>query len=116
DPPGPEGRSPAYAGRYSAVSQQNSPGQRTIYQDVSIPAVFDSAVLNWTHRIRNHAAEFSDSHYFRVEIRGMDNSLLAIAFSTQRGDQSLGDWEEHTFGLESFRGNTIRIAFVESDS
>ncbi|HKQ39844.1 MAG TPA: M36 family metallopeptidase, partial [Verrucomicrobiae bacterium] len=116
DPPGPEGRSPAYAGRYSALSQQSSPGQRTIYQDVAIPAFFDSAILNWTHRIRNPAGEFSDSHFFRVEIRGLDNSLLAIAFSTRPGDQTLTDWQEHTFGLQNFRGITIRIAFVESDS
>lgn len=116
DPPGPEGRSPAYAGRYSALSEQSSPGQRTIYQDVSIPGFFDSAVLNWTHRVRNHAGEFSDSHFFRVEIRGLDNDLLAIAFSTQPGDQALTEWQEHTFSLQNFRGNTVRIAFVESDS
>ena len=89
---------------------------RTLYQDVSLPTYFDSAVLNWTHRIRNHAGEFSDAHFFRVEIRALDNSLLAVAFTTQPGDGALGDWEEHSFSLQNYRGNTVRVAFVESDS
>ena len=69
-----------FAWALAALSQQSSPGQRVIYQDVTIPAFFDSAVLNWTHRIHNHAGDFSENHYFRVEIRGMDNGLLAVAF------------------------------------
>ena len=116
DPPGPEGRTPPYAGRFSALSQQNSPGQRTIYQDIAIPIFFDSAVLNWTHRIRNHASEFSGEHFFRVEIRALDNSPLGVAFSTEPGDALLNDWQEHSFSLQNYRGSTIRIAFVESDS
>lgn len=116
DPPGPEGRSQPYAGRFSPLSVQNSPGVRTISQDVALPIFFDSAVLNWTHRIGNHATEFSDGHFFRVEIRGLDDSLLAIAFSTNPGDPAFSDWQERSFSLQNFRGNTIRIAFVESDS
>lgn len=116
DPPGPEGRTAPYAGRFSALSQQNSPGQRTLFQDVSLPLFFDSAVLNWTDRIHNHAGEFSDQHSFRVEIRTLDNDVLAVPFDTQAGAPLFSDWQEHSFNLQNFRGNTIRIAFVETDS
>src|SRR5206468_9966882 len=73
DPPGPEPRSPPYAGRFSVLSQQSSPGLRTLYQDVSLPTYFDSAVLNWTHRIHNQAGQFSDDHFLRLDVHALDN-------------------------------------------
>ncbi len=116
DPPGAEGRTPPYAGRLSALFQQREPGRHTLFQEITLPVYMDSAVLNWTDRIRNHAADFAEDQSFRVEIRGWDDSVLATAFATQPGDPLLNDWTERSFDLSGFRGQTIRLAFVEMDS
>ncbi len=116
NPPGPEPATPPYSGRFSVLIQPSSPGRRVLYQDVTIPLYFDSAVLSWTDRIRNHASTFSEEHFFRVEVRSPDGIPLGVAFSTEPGYPALNDWHERSFDLSNFRGTTVRIMFIEEDS
>jgi len=116
DPDSPDDPLPPYAGRYNAFTDQVGGGRHTLYQEVRIPNNVTSATLRWAHRIRNHAAIFSEGQRFRVEIRGTDNTVLGVAFSTQPGDAALQDWVERSFDLGAYRGQTIRIAFAEQDN
>jgi uncharacterized repeat protein (TIGR01451 family) len=116
DPPGDEVPTPPFAGSFSAVSEQLGGGTHVIYQDITLPSDVSSAVLTWTDRIRNFAAEFTSSQYFHVEIRGADDSLIQVAFTTNPGDPLLNDWVTRSFDLSPYIGQTIRIAFVEVDS
>jgi len=116
-PPGPGGATLPFAGSFSALSEQTGGGLHTIYQDILIPSGTTSATLSWVDQIRNFAPQFTtDSQYFHVEIRGTNDSLLQIAFTTQPGDPLTNDWTARSFDLSAYAGQTIRIAFVESDS
>lgn len=116
DPPGPEGLVTPVEGRFSAVAQQNGPGTRTLYQDVTVPVSVSAAWLTWSHRVRNYGPGFGGSQGFRVEVRTADDVVLAVAYATQAGDPLLGEWTRQTFDLLSFRGQPIRIAFIEEDT
>ena len=116
DPPGPEGPMPPRSGRFSVVSVQTSPGTRLLYQDVTLPQYVSQITLAWAHRIRNWGPRFAYDHGFRVEIRDLGDSPLAVAFSTQSTSPLLGEWTECTYDLSTYRGRTVRLAFVESDS
>ncbi|HTQ50185.1 MAG TPA: protease pro-enzyme activation domain-containing protein [Candidatus Acidoferrales bacterium] len=116
-PPGPGGLEPPFAGNFSALSEQTGGGICTLYQDISIPFGASSVTLSWADQIRNLASQYTtNSQYFRVEIRGTNNSLLQIAFTTKPGDPLMNNWTARSFDLSAYMGQTIRIAFVESDS
>ena len=116
-PPGPGGQTPPFAGNFSALSEQTGGGTHILYQDISIPSGASSATLSWVDQIRNFAAQYTtNSQYFHVEIRGTNNSLLQIVFVTKPGDSLTNNWTARSFDLSAFAGQTIRIAFVESDS
>ena len=116
-PPGPGGSRPPFAGTFSALSEQSEGGVCTLYQDVSIPSGSTSATVSWVDQICNFAPDFTtNNQYFRVEIRGTNDSLLATAFTTEPGDPLTNVWTARSFNLSAYIGQTIRIAFVESDS
>jgi len=116
DPSSTDGPLPPFAGGFSALSQQLGAGQAAIYQDVFIPDGALSAVLTWRDRIRNHAGQFSSSQQFRVELRDpADNSVLATLFTTSTSTPLLNEWTNRTVSLNSWRGQTVRLAFVEED-
>lgn len=116
EPPGPDGATPPYAGNYSVVSEQSNSGTHVLYQDITLPVTASSAVLSWVDRIRNYASEFTSNQYFDVEIRTTNDALLQIAFTTRPGDTLLADWTNRSFDLSPYIGETIRIAFAETDA
>ena len=117
NPEGPDGPLLPQEGAYNVVSQQIGAGQHLLYQDVFLPVDLRSAGLSWWHRVRNHGLEFSNPNQeFRVEIRDTNNSVQALAFATQRGDPLLGEWEQHTLDLSPWRGQAVRLAFVQQDN
>lgn len=105
-----------YAGNFSSVTDQNGPGSIILYQDVVIPANATSVVLTWAHMIRNQFNTFAvapQPQEYRAEIRRPDNNVLAIAYRTEPGDPTRTDWMKQSFSLDAFKGQTIRLAFVE---
>jgi uncharacterized repeat protein (TIGR01451 family) len=116
-PPGSDGTSQPFAGNYSALSEQTGPGTHVLYQDVTIPSGASSATLTWVDRIHNHGSQFTTtSQYFHAEIRGTNNTVLQVAFTTKPGDPLITNWVARSFDLSSYIGQKIRVAFVESDS
>jgi uncharacterized repeat protein (TIGR01451 family) len=111
DPPSPDGPLPPFAGSYSALCYQTGPGLMSMYQDVSIPAGVSTATLSWAHRVRNFYSVFSTLQQFRVEIRNTNDTVLAVAFTTNPGDPLLGDWVQRTFDMKAYAGQKVRIAF-----
>ena len=116
DPPGSEAPTPPFAGSFSAESEQTGAGTHVIYQDINLPPGATSAILTWTDRIRNFGAQFAANQYFHVEIRGTNDSLIQLAFTTSPGNPLLNNWSNRTFNLAPYIGRTIRIAFVEVDN
>jgi hypothetical protein len=105
-----------YAGNFSSVTDQNGPGSIILYQDVAIPANATSVVLTWAHMIRNQFNTFAvapQPQEYRAEIRRLDNNVLATAYRTEPGDPTRTDWMKQSFSLDAFKGQTIRLAFVE---
>jgi uncharacterized repeat protein (TIGR01451 family) len=115
-PPGPGGPKPPFAGSFSALSEQSGGGTHTLYQDIAISPGAISATLSWVDQICNFATQYTNGQFFQVEIRGTNNSLLQIAFTTKPGDPLTNGWTARSFDLSAYIGQTIRIAFVESDS
>jgi hypothetical protein len=116
NPVGPDGPLPPFSGRFSALTDQSIPGRHTICQDITIPPAAVKATLRWWDRIRNHAGAFGPSQQFRVEVRDVHDTVLAIPFFTRPGDPLQSDWMERSFDLTPFRGQTLRVAFVQIDS
>ena len=114
NPPGPELPSPPFSGGFYVVSQQSGNGTFTLYQDVAIPSGASPVTLSWVDRIRNYASQFASNHYFHVEIRGTNNSILQVAFTTNPGDQLTNGWTPRSFDLSAYAGQTIRLAFVHA--
>jgi hypothetical protein len=111
NPASPDGPLPPLNGNHSALSNQSGPGTYMIYQDVTIPAG-SQLMLEWAHRIRNHATAFQDPNQeYRVEIRTMSGQSITV-FSTNPGNPRLQGWTVRTANLAAFAGQTIRIAFV----
>jgi uncharacterized repeat protein (TIGR01451 family) len=116
DPEGPDFALPPYQGKFSAMTDQVGGGSHILYQDVFIPADAQSATLSWVDMIRNHGTEFSHlSQEFRVEIRDLADNVLALAFTTKPGDALTNDWTRREFDLSNFRGQWVRVAFIEED-
>ncbi len=105
-----------FAGRFSAWCRQDSAGRNTLIQELALPIQIDGATLNWRDLIENEAPDFSSNQFFRVEILGVDHSLLAVAFATKPGNPNRSGWTERSFDLTPWRGQKVRIAFVEEDS
>src|SRR5262249_45859584 len=116
DPASPDIPLPVFEGSFCAVTDQTGPGVRTLRQDVFVPFGSEAVTLRWADRIRNFGGAFSSNQRFRVEIRTTNNTVLAQAYSTQPGDPLLNDWVQRSFDLSPYRGQSIRVAFVEQDN
>jgi len=115
-PPGGEPACAPLAGQFEAMSQQTGYGKRAIWQGVVVPPDAADVTLSWTEQVRNLAPQFSASQQFRVEIRNNSNEVLAIPYITGESNQLLGEPTPRSISLNPWRGQTIRIAFVEEDS
>jgi hypothetical protein len=116
DPESPDGALSPIAGSYSALSQQLGNGQHVLYQDFFIPDSATNVVLSWTDRIRNHATQFTTNQLFRVELRNPANDVvLTTLFTTTNGFSLFSGPTTRTFNLNQYRGQNMRLAFVEID-
>ncbi len=117
DPDSPDGALPPLAGNYDALAIQNGNGKHTLSQEIYLPDGATSTMLKWTHDIRNHAGTFAANHRFAVELRrATDDTLLATVFSTQPGDTAFAGPTNRTASLQAYRGEHVRLVFVEEDS
>ena len=116
DPDGPEGTNAPLSGRFNAMTAQIGAGQHLLYQEVFIPADALDVTWLWSDRIRNHTPYFGPRQDFRAEVRTTNDTVLALAFTTELGDPLLNDWTQRRFDLTRFRGQTVRLAFYQEDS
>lgn len=117
DPESEDGPLPPLAGAASALVRQNGNGRHGLWQDVTIPEGLGQVTLRWSDRIRNHAADFAAHQQYRVELRDPDsNQPLSVLFTTQPGEPLLRDWTNREFDLSEYRGQQVRLAFVEEDA
>jgi subtilase family serine protease len=110
-PYSPDPASPPYAGNYDAVGDEEGQGTFYMYQDVSIPSGVASATLNWAQRVRNFYTSFSSVQQYQVRICNTNNTVLAVAFSTEPGQTLLGNWVQTNYNMTSFAGRKVRVMF-----
>ena len=116
DPASSDAASAPFAGSFSALSDQLGNGSHAIYQDVLIPIGATSVVLSWRDRIHNHALQFSSSQQFRVELRNpTNNAPLTTLFFTTNNSPLFTEWTNRSVNLMGWRGQYVRVAFVEVD-
>ena len=116
-PPGSGGHVTPFAGSFCALSEQTGGGIHTLYQDIAIPIGANSATLSWADCIRNFGTQYTtNTQYFHVEIRRTNNALLQLAFTTAPGSPLTNNWTTRSIDLSAYVGQTVRIAFVESDT
>ena len=116
DPDSPDGAMPPLTGSFSGLAVQLGNGQHTLAQEFYIPDNATSVTLAWRQQIRNHAGLFSSNQGFAVELhRTEDNALLGTLFSTQPGDPAFSDPANLTASLMPWRGQRVRLVFVEQD-
>lgn len=117
DPGSPDGALPPIAGTFGALAIQNGNGKHTLAQEFYLPDGATSTSLKWTHDIRNHAGTFAANHRFAVELRrAADDTLLATLFTTQPGDAAFAGPTNRMASLQAWRGERVRLVFVEEDS
>ena len=115
DPQSFDGPSLPFAGDFSIVTDQTGGGHHVLYQDILIPADARNATLRWVDKIRNHSTQYHFNQFFQVEIRDSDDEVLAVLFTTAPGFPLTNDWTARSFDVSKFRGQTVRLAFVEED-
>lgn len=115
DPQSPDLPSPPFDGNFSVLTDQIGGGHNVLYQEVFIPAETRGATLSWVDKIRNHSTQYDFNQFFRVEIRDTADDTMAVAFTTAPGFPLTNNWTRRTFDLTPYRGQTIRIAFIEED-
>ena len=108
-----------YAGNFSTVTDQNGPGSIILFQDIAIPTNAASVVLTWADMIRNQFNTFvpngpgQQPQEYRVEIRNLNDVILATPYRTEPGDPTITSWQKRSYNLDAFKGQTIRIVFIE---
>jgi uncharacterized repeat protein (TIGR01451 family) len=115
DPQSFDGPSLPYEGNFSVVTDQIGGGYHFMYQDVFIPARARGVRVSWVDKIRNHSTQYDLNQYFRVEIRDPEHQLLQVLFETPPGFPLTNDWTARSFDLTAYRGQTVRLMFVEED-
>ena len=115
DPQSIDGPSAPFAGEYSVVTDQTGGGHHVLYQDLFIPAEARNATLKWMDKIRNHSTQYDFNQFFRVEVRDMTGDVLSVLFMTEPGFPLTNDWTLRSFDMSKFRGQRVRVAFVEED-
>lgn len=117
DPDSPDGARTALLGSFEAMSYQNGNGLHTLSQEFFIPEGATGTQLGWRHEISNHAGSFTATHRFAVELRrAEDNLLLSTLFSTSSNSPAFSGPTNLTVSLQPWRGERVRLVFVEEDS
>lgn len=114
------GALPPYAGSFCSTTDLTGGGGfftlfQTIYQDVTIPANANYAVLRWVDRMRNFAGQFFNpprAQRFIVEVRTLSDAPLEILYLTENGDNPFSDWTKRSADLRRYAGQRVRIAFT----
>lgn len=118
DPDSPDGARPALAGSFSALAVQNGNGRHTLSQEIFVPeGATSGTLLRWRQEIRNHAGSFASNHRFAVELRAATtDALLATLYTTTTNDLAFSGPTNRSASLAAWRGERVRIVFVEEDS
>ncbi len=110
------------SGSFDAVSNQTGPGLNSLFQLVSLPDSFQTAIFSWADRIENFASVFSDPNQeFRVSLVDAAGSVIETVFSTNPGDTTSQSGPnlrsfDVTMALLPFAGQDIGILFEQQDN
>jgi hypothetical protein len=118
DPDSPDGPRPALAGSFGALAVQNGNGRHTLSQEIFVPdGATSGTLLRWRQEIRNHAGVFAEHHRFAIELRdAAEDTLLATLYTTTTNDPAFSAPTNRSVSLAAWRGQRVRIEFVEEDS
>ena len=73
--------------------------------------------LRWRQEIRNHAGAFAANQRFAVELRdAASDALLATLYTTTTNDLAFSASTNRSVSLASWRGQRVRVVFVEEDT
>jgi uncharacterized repeat protein (TIGR01451 family) len=111
-----DGATAPFAGGFSTVTDQTGPGRHELFQEIVVPVRAGPVMLRWMDRLRNFGGQFTSNQYFRVEVCDVSSNVLAIAYATQAADALFTNWVQRSFDLGPFRGQTVRVAFIEEDA
>jgi hypothetical protein len=118
DPNSQDGPHPALNGAFSAIAVQNGNGRHTLSQEIQIPdGATSGTMLRWRQELRNHAGVYDASQRFSVELRdAATDALLATLYSTTPTNLAFEGPTNRSASLAAFRGQRVRIVFVEDDA
>ncbi|GLX84192.1 hypothetical protein tloyanaT_04440 [Thalassotalea loyana] len=120
DPCGPALPMSPISGSYDLVSAQCGPSTASFYQDLVLSSNFDSILLSWDDRIRNHHSSFNDSSQeFKVRLYDSNLSLINEIFSTNPNDAltQIGPNNrafDVTNILTGYAGQQVRLEFWQN--
>ena len=118
------------SGTFAAMTDQNGPGSHILFQDIALPTA-STDTLTFSYYVRT-AATFSNpnsmsyattpNQQFRVDVLDPTSSSFFGASTTgvltnifQASSNTTG-YQTLNFDLTPFAGNTIRLAFRETDN
>lgn len=106
-----------FSGNHAVAFQSLAQGPMTLSQVVTLPADAKGAVLSWVDQIQNDAPRYAPpDQTFRVEVQTLDGFPLATLHQRITGDVLRTPWSRRSASLGAFAGQTVRIAFIESDN
>ncbi len=106
-----------FNGRYSVTFLSGYPGPLKLSQVVALPSTATNAVLSWVELVRNDAPRYAPpDHSFRVEVQTPDGFPLAVLQEYSPGDPLRSPWSRRSASVGQFAGQTVRLAFIESDT
>ena len=100
----------AHDGTYSGVVGGANDADDTFYQEVTIPSNADSATLTYWWYIYTQDSDINPYDYLYVEVRNTGGTVLAT-LETLANTSTTGAWQQSSFALPDFIGETIQIAF-----
>jgi Fungalysin metallopeptidase (M36)/Calx-beta domain/Fungalysin/Thermolysin Propeptide Motif len=111
-PPSGDSPTPPFAGSFCCVASCAQSGSAILYRDVALPANAGKITLSWADRVRNFGSTFATNQQFRVEVRNTNNATLAVPYFSEPTDTLLADWNVREADLTTWRGQTVRLAFI----
>ena len=119
------------SGTFAAMTDQSGPGSHILFQDIALPAT-STDTLTFSYYVRNTVGTFSNpnsmsyattpNQQFRVDVLDPTSSNFFGASTTgvlanifQASSNTTG-YQALNFDLTPFAGNTIRLAFRETDN
>ena len=100
----------AHDGTYSGVVGGGDNRNDTFYQEVTIPSNADSATLTYWWYIYTQDSAINPWDYLYMEVRNTGGTVLAT-LETLANTSTTGAWQQSSFALPDFIGQTIQIAF-----